>query len=198
MTGNQPISTDHVNVVRDQETVLKQTIFKYLSYWHWFAFALLFSLGCAYLYLRYTTPIYSASAKVLIKNDKSGGVSQEDILSDLNLFNSKTNVGDELEIMKTSYVMREAVKELELNVSYFSVGNIKSLEYYKRTPFYAHVLMITDSTAGQQYHVKLQKGGFHIQGSGLDSNYLYTDTVKAEGLAFMIEKRINQLSPEAE
>ncbi len=199
MTSSNQQERDIVNIAADKESALKQTIFKYLSYWYWFAIALLIAYTCAYLYLRYTTPVYSSSAKVLIKNEKSGGVSQQDILSDLNLFNTKTNVGDELEILKTGYVMREVVRELELNVSYFSVGNIKSLEYYKTAPFYARIFFITEATPGKQYHIKFDDNGFELtDAGGIKKKYGYADTVRAEQLVFMIEKRQARISPEDE
>lgn len=187
-TANQSIA-EMVNTSDDKDAVLKYTIFKYLSYWYWFILALVFAFSCAFLYLRYTTPVYSASAKILIRNEKSGGVSQQDILSDLNLFNTKTNVGDELEILKTSYVMKEVVKELELNVSYYSVGKIKNLEYYKTAPFYARILQQTPGTPWQQFIIEFKEGGFHVNGKGIDANYQFADTVKGYSLAFMIEKK---------
>jgi uncharacterized protein involved in exopolysaccharide biosynthesis len=41
--------------------------------WKWFVLSLIICLGAAAIYLRYKTPIYQASAKLLIKdNDQSG------------------------------------------------------------------------------------------------------------------------------
>ncbi|MEE1315828.1 MAG: Wzz/FepE/Etk N-terminal domain-containing protein, partial [Prevotella sp.] len=34
--------------------------------WKWFVLSILLCLGIAYTYLRYTTPVYQATAKVLI------------------------------------------------------------------------------------------------------------------------------------
>ena len=40
--------------------------------WTWFVASALICLACAYLYLRYTTPVYQAYAKLLIKEEQSG------------------------------------------------------------------------------------------------------------------------------
>ena len=85
--------------------------------------------------------------------------------------------------------MKEVVKELELNVSYYSVGKIKNLEYYKTAPFYARILQQTPGTPSQQFIIQFREGGFHVKGSGIDANYLFADTVKGYSLAFMIEKK---------
>ena len=38
--------------------------------WKWFVLSLAVCLGLGYLYLRYATPVYQASTKVLIKDDE--------------------------------------------------------------------------------------------------------------------------------
>jgi uncharacterized protein involved in exopolysaccharide biosynthesis len=45
----------------------------YLSYWTWFLITFLIGLTGAYLYLKYTDPVYSSSVKILIKDDKTSG-----------------------------------------------------------------------------------------------------------------------------
>jgi uncharacterized protein involved in exopolysaccharide biosynthesis len=49
-----------------------EIVLKYLSYWRWFLISLTLLLGLAFVYLRYTVPMYEASATVLIKDDKNG------------------------------------------------------------------------------------------------------------------------------
>ena len=50
--------------------------------WQWFVVSLLVCLGVAYIYLRYTTPIYQATAKLLIKDDEnSNGSSRNRLVS---------------------------------------------------------------------------------------------------------------------
>ena len=40
--------------------------------WQWFALSLIIALGITAIYLRYTTPRYQSSAKMLIKDEDSG------------------------------------------------------------------------------------------------------------------------------
>ena len=48
--------------------------------WKWFALSLIICLGVAAIYLRYTTPIYQAYAKLLIK-DNEGNSSRNNMLN---------------------------------------------------------------------------------------------------------------------
>ena len=51
---------------KDQQSLFDfQTIYTTLILnWKWFLFSLIICLGVAYTYLRYTTPVYQASAKL--------------------------------------------------------------------------------------------------------------------------------------
>ena len=51
----------------EEEFNLYEILFKYLAYWPWFVASVILCMGCAYMYLRYSTPVDSTSAKVLIK-----------------------------------------------------------------------------------------------------------------------------------
>ena len=37
--------------------------------WKWFVLSLIICIGSSYLYLRYSTPVYSTVAKLLVKDD---------------------------------------------------------------------------------------------------------------------------------
>ena len=39
--------------------------------WKWFVLSIIICLGCSYLYLRYKSPVYATSAKLLIKDDSN-------------------------------------------------------------------------------------------------------------------------------
>ena len=49
-----------------------RTLFQtFILNWQWFALSLIIALGVTAIYLRYTTPRYQASAKMLIKDEDS-------------------------------------------------------------------------------------------------------------------------------
>ncbi|MGB0892411.1 MAG: Wzz/FepE/Etk N-terminal domain-containing protein, partial [Flavobacteriaceae bacterium] len=82
---------------------LRAELEKYLINWKWFVLGIFISLLGAFLYLRYSTPLYSASATILIKNDKKGGLSDElAAFGDLGIVGgSSKNIDNEIEILKS-------------------------------------------------------------------------------------------------
>jgi tyrosine-protein kinase Etk/Wzc len=125
------LDNDSVN-----EFNIKQLIGRYLNHWMWFVISVLVFLTFAYLYLRYTTPQYSIAAKVLIKDDKKGGLASElGSFGDLAALSGvKSNVDNELEILKSRTLIQNTVKDLNLNISYFSDARIKSSQLYTSSP----------------------------------------------------------------
>ena len=48
-----------------EEFNLYEILFKYLVYWPWFVASVVICLCSTLVYLRYSTPVYSTSAKIL-------------------------------------------------------------------------------------------------------------------------------------
>ncbi|WP_035716554.1 GumC family protein [Christiangramia echinicola] len=123
---------------------LRKELKKYLKYWYWFLVGIVFSLLLGYFYLRYTTPVYSAAASIII-NQETTNSSKSD-MPDLGLATGlKTNDLDkELAILRSRRLMREVVKSLNLHISYFVEGKVRDVEVYKDIPFTLKVLKLEE------------------------------------------------------
>lgn len=120
--------------VSSEESInLKQLLFNYLRYWKWFLLSIFLCLAIAKLYLRYSVPIYKASATLLIKDEKSGGMSSElSAFKDLGLFGSgSNNIDDEIEVLRSRSLAEKTIKNGSFNVSYILEGRIKSSDAYR-------------------------------------------------------------------
>src|ERR1700710_550573 len=108
-----------VIIQEDAETGLdfKKLIYTFLQYWPLFLGSVFVCLLFAFLYLRYTTPVYKINSKILIKNDKSPTGSSEDLLSELDIFNTTNNVNDEKQVLQTYFMVKKVIDELQLNIS---------------------------------------------------------------------------------
>lgn len=110
---------------------LKDVLQSYLKHWKWFLLAGFLGLCLALFYLRYATPQYSAQAKILILDEKSGG-SELSALKDLDIFSSGgSNVEDEVHALTSRSNFIQVVKKLKLNIKMLSLGKIKSTELYQ-------------------------------------------------------------------
>ena len=113
----------NISVDQVQYSSLKDILTRYIFHWKWFVISLICSFLFGFVYLRYQVPQYEASAKILIKDENKGTISDElSAFEDLGILNGKKNIDNEIEILKSRTLMKRVVKELKLNISYFSFG----------------------------------------------------------------------------
>ena len=67
----------------EEEFNLYEILFKYLAYWPWFVISVIVCVCCTLVYLRYCTPVYSTSAKILIKEQDNYRSKSSTPLSDV-------------------------------------------------------------------------------------------------------------------
>ena len=106
-------------------------------YWHWFLLSLVVFIAGAWLYLRYTEPVYQMSARILIKSDNSRKSSTSEMLSQMEDFGFLTNsegIDNEIEVIRSRMLLRDAVKDLKLYTEYRTVGSVIKPIIYKKQP----------------------------------------------------------------
>ena len=135
--------------------------------WKWFVLSVIICLGMAAIYLRYTTPVYQAFAKLLIKdNDQQTGSRANNMLnsSTLGLISNSTGIDNEMEILASHSLAEQAVRDLKLYTTYYTVGKVKDNLMYKNQYISvdmdpAHLERLNASVAleilreGNKYHV---------------------------------------------
>ena len=115
----------------DLKTILSMLILN----WQWFALSVFIMLCGAVIYLRYTNPVYQLSTKMLIKdeqNQRRGGANQMLAnMQDLGFISNSAGIDNEVEILQSRILVREAVNDLKLYVEYKKDGKIKNRLIYK-------------------------------------------------------------------
>lgn len=119
-----------------EETNLREQLEKYLVHWRWFLVSVLIGLVLAFLYLRYTSPTYEATTTILVKDEKKGGMLSElSAFADLGMGGAmKSNVDNEIEILKSRTLVESAIKELNLNFGLYVKGNVIDRDVYEDSP----------------------------------------------------------------
>ncbi|WP_274476569.1 GumC family protein [Mangrovimonas aestuarii] len=122
---------------------LRESIEVYLSKWKFILLGLIIALVLGFLYLRYATYEYKASATIKIKDDESNNKLPEiSSLQNYGLFKTDlNNVVDEIEVIRSRFLIGQVVEELKLNIQFYVQGRFKGHEAYKNPP-----LNITFST----------------------------------------------------
>jgi tyrosine-protein kinase Etk/Wzc len=131
---------------------LRDLFYKYVRFLPFFVLSVAIFLFGAYIYLRYTTRIYSASGTMLIKSEQQTGRSDkfEEIFS-----SGKTlNIQSEMEIIRSKPLMQRVVKSLNLYATYYSKGRFITNNIYKYGPFLLDVAELTDSAASFTLNIK--------------------------------------------
>ena len=115
---------------------IREELDKYLVHWKRILLSIIISFLLAMVYLRYSIPQYKASSTILVKDDRKGGLQSElAAFSDLGLTSGlKSNVDNEIEIIKSRTVVEKAVKKLGFNIGYYANARVKEVELYRDKP----------------------------------------------------------------
>ena len=106
--------------------------------WYWFVISLAITIGVAIIYLLTTPPIYTRSASLLIKEDSKGNSLGDaaGLMGDFDLFQTNTNVNNEIQSLQSPAVMLDVVKRLQLDISYYTDGGFyKKVLYGRSRPY---------------------------------------------------------------
>lgn len=152
-----------LDIYEDEESFnLKEAVSKYLRYWPWFLIALLITFGIGFAYLRYAPIIYETQAKIKILDDTKGMKFSTDPMSMLS-GQTKINTDNEIEVLESYRILSQAVEKLNLDVSYFVVGNIKTTQIWD-APFVVTKQFSSDSlTKPVAYIIRVNSAGFVVQ-----------------------------------
>ena len=139
----------------------KEIFFKYIVYLPLVIVCVGIAITTAYIYLRYKVPYYSSSISLLYK-DASGkylGGDENMMLDDVMLYKKRSNLANEIEILKSVNIMEHVVSSLGLNVVYYNEGKVKTRELY-RSSLRAEVSNIKDSSVA--FTVSLKRDGENV------------------------------------
>ncbi len=118
----------------DNTIQIKNLFYQCLSKWYWFVISVGLVLACTVFYLLKTTPVYTRSAKLLVKSDSKGN-SSSDIsdFSNLGVFSSSVKINNELRTMQSIDIMTEVVRRLHLDMNYRQDGLFHPVVLYDKT-----------------------------------------------------------------
>lgn len=129
------------NIIKQINTSIdfKRLLGEIVTHWYWFVFSLLIFLTGAFLYLRYTTPLYSIESMIMIEQQTS---SPANVI--LNKFSSGSGEGEgndagpnlfnEIFLLTSQDLINAVVDSLDMNIQYFMQGRVKEDEVYEQAP----------------------------------------------------------------
>ncbi len=109
---------------------LTDIIYMTLHHWPWIILSVCVCVGVAYFKLLRTPDIYSRSAEVMIVDRAKGQSTGADAFGKMGLFQSKTNIQNEMYNFKSKDLMEEVVRRLGLDMNYYHRGRFHSVVAY--------------------------------------------------------------------
>jgi tyrosine-protein kinase Etk/Wzc len=128
---------------------LKKIFSRIIQNWAWFILSIFITVVIALVYIKYASPVYQIRARVLINDDKEkgglGAAMGGSGMSDFGgLLGGKSSVDNEVEVLKTRFIMEQVVRRMQLNIVYNHVDGFKTTEMYK-APFKLTILKAVDT-----------------------------------------------------
>ena len=104
--------------------------------WYWFVLSLIIFGGIGAIYLRYTTPLYQSTAKLLIKDDANSGKRGASLqnITNIGTISNSTGIDNEMEILSSHSIAEDAIRDLKLYVNYATEGKVKNVIAYRDQP----------------------------------------------------------------
>jgi capsular exopolysaccharide synthesis family protein len=170
---NQFSNFDFNQMDSEENFDFRKEFFKYFSFWKYFLGASILLLITAFIYLRYTSKVYTSTAKIKVLDKKESSLelpSAEDLFS-----HSKINLENEVEVLKSYPILEEVVRNLNLTTSFVAIGDImESLEV--TVPFEYSSERIADSITKEEYRLNITDGGLEvIDYNNDDKTYLFKE-----------------------
>ena len=123
---------------------IKVVVEKFISRWRWFVVSIPLCLLIAFLVCQSWVPIYNVTGKVMISDSKKGELGSNVMMKELGFAATDMFVENEIVELQSKNLLREVVKELDLNIRYFREGFLRDRELYDSSP----VKVLVDNPAG--------------------------------------------------
>jgi capsular exopolysaccharide synthesis family protein len=137
-----------------------------------FIFLTLSFLG-AFIYIRYTPPLYKSSSVIQIRNDN-----KEKKILEFTGIPEESGIDVALELIRSKYLFTKAIEKLNLHVTYYNEGQILTELRYPNPAYYLYDLSITDSSIiGYPIDVKYADNTFTISYKWNNELKEYTCTI---------------------
>lgn len=133
----------------EQSIDIKQLIYICLSHWYLFVIFVVLALAVGFVINRYKPSVYQTSGTVLIKSDQA--FDPTSLMTNLNT--GKSNVENEMAILRSYSLAERTIKKMNLEVTYSEKGRVATLELYKTAPFTVEFDRSVPQAVGLTYEI---------------------------------------------
>ncbi len=118
---------------QEEGTNIKEFLFRLLSKWHWFVLFGFIGLSAGYLKGKFTPATYQMRSTVLV-NEESQAMGIDHLFEGFDL-GGKTNIENHILMLNSYTLNRQALENLNRNISWYKKGNFTDVSLYQRSPY---------------------------------------------------------------
>ena len=113
----------NINNLHDEDEAgfdFKTILMKLFIYWKWIVVSVIACLCCAVVYLRMQTPVYRVQATIMINDEQKGSFQNQmmTLQQDFGIRNTTGGIDNEIEVLRSKSIIKQAVLDLGLYVRY--------------------------------------------------------------------------------
>ena len=118
---------------QQQSVDYKVLLFKFYRYWYFFAITVFIALIIAFIFNKYTSPVFEVKTSILIKDKSENKLNAQSIMG-LGGMNNMQNLQNEIGVLSSYTLTYRTISKTGFEVSYYSEDNFISKELYKDAP----------------------------------------------------------------
>ncbi len=117
-----------------EDSLFMRMIDKYGAYWPLYLGIVILMMLLAFIYLNYATPMYEATAIIMVKDEKKGSEDSR-MMEAFTGLGSKKLIENEMEVIQSERVLEKVVRKLNLSCKFYSINNLQNELLFKNAPF---------------------------------------------------------------
>ncbi|MFM2227170.1 MAG: Tyrosine-protein kinase ptk [Bacteroidota bacterium] len=160
------------NPFKEERADIQGFFRRLLRLWPVFLLSVFVFLFASFVAIRYLRPRFKVGATLILRDEKNSSMGAENLLEGLELFAGKNNLDNEIGVLKSYSLTRQAVLNSNLEVSYFSKSFFKVTERFSEFPFKVLLNKQKIQATGVKYFVKnVSDSTFVIEFESDDYNF---------------------------
>lgn len=142
--------------------LINHVIYRFIPYWPLFLVFIAIGITGAYMYMRFATPMYEATATLLIKDEKKG-TSDSKPLESLDNVSPKKIIENELEVIQSSTLLSEVVNRLRLYAPVYREKTFKKFSAFTTSPISIEVASPNEITPVKKIYFDCDKNNTAVK-----------------------------------
>ncbi|RKD86358.1 protein involved in gliding motility EpsB [Mangrovibacterium diazotrophicum] len=119
----------------DKSFNFKEFLTKLMHYWYWFVILVIIGVGAAFVYNKFTPPVYQVTSKLLVKDNNNNGASLGGIFDSYSM-KSNMVLANHIGILTSYNLNLEVIERLGWYVSWYQKMPLGDYSLYGKEPFH--------------------------------------------------------------